>query len=333
MKLLFIGGTRFVGMHMVSAALARGHEVTLFHRGSTGPDLFPGVDTILGDRTKDLGLLQGKTWDAVVDSSGYEPATVAASAEALKPLAPVYLFVSTISVYEPSETPIREDDALPPIPDGMPLTGVTGESYGPLKVLCEQEVERVYGENALIMRPGLVVGPGDYTDRFTYWPLRMTQGNEILVPNRPDQPWQMIDGRDLGEFAIHLLESGARGVFNGVGPASKKTMVEYLEETRRAANPDCKLVLVEEAFLQEREVQEWVDLPFFLWSSSGPKSLNVDNSRALQNGLTLRPVGNTVRDLLAWKAGLADPSGLTTGMTKERQDELLAEWRVSSSKR
>lgn len=325
MKLLFLGGTRFVGMHMVSAALARGHEVTLFHRGSTGPDLFPGVETILGDRTKDLDLLKGRNWDAVVDSSGYEPATVAASAEALKESAPIYLFISTISVYEPSVTAIKEEDKLQEAPEGMPLTGITPGSYGPLKVLCEREVSRVYGDSSIIVRPGLVVGPGDYTDRFTYWPLRMKQGAEVLVPNRPDQQWQMIDGRDLGEFTIHLLEAGARGVFNGVGPASHKTMGEYLEETRLAANPECKLVWVDEEFLKERDVQEWSDMPFFLWSSNGPESSNVDLSKALANGLVLRQIGETVRDLLLWKAAQTNPEDLKTGLSRERQAELLAE--------
>lgn len=310
---------------MVSAALARGHEVTLFHRGSTGPDLFPGVESILGDRTKNLDLLKGRRWDAVVDSSGYEPATVAASAEALKESAPIYLFVSTISVYEPSATPIKEEDAFVAIPDGMSLTGVTGESYGPLKVLCEREVARVYGDKAIIVRPGLVVGPGDYTDRFTYWPLRMKQGSEILVPNRPDLQWQMIDGRDLGDFTIHLLDAGARGVFNAVGPASSKSMGEYLEETRLVANPDCKLVWVDEDFLKERDVHEWSELPFFVWSSNGPEGLSVDVSKAVASGLVLRPHGDTVRDLMVWKAAQENPENLKTGLSRERQAELLAE--------
>ncbi len=328
MRILFLGGTKFVGRHMAEAALRGGHEITLFHRGTTGVDAFPGSDKILGDRTKNLDLLKGRTWDAVIDSSGYEPATVAASAEALKGSVGRYAFVSTISVYPPKVEPHREDSEVMEAPEGMPLTGITPESYGPLKVLCEREVQRVFGDASVVVRPGLVVGPGDHTDRFTYWPMRMRAGADVLIPDHLELEWQWIDARDLGEFTVKLVEYGATGVYNGVGPAKKATMAEVLETVRKTANGGARTVLVSEEFLKEQGIEQWSDLPFVLWRSEGPNPMIANIDRSLARGMRLRPMEETVRDLVAWKEARPNPQELVTGMSLERQAQILEIWRA-----
>ncbi len=315
MKILFLGGTRFVGRHMAEAAIRTGHDVTVFHRGTTGGDSFQGAETILGDRTKDLSTLLDRSWDAVVDSCGYYPAHVASSAEALAGKVERYLFVSSISVYRPKAEPLTEHDPVGEAFEGMSLTEMSPESYGPLKVLCEREVQRVFGDKAIIVRPGLVVGPGDYTDRFTYWPWRIRQGGDVLCADVPELRWQCIDGRDLGEFAIGLLEQGASGVFSDTGPAEPLTMRENLELLRSMLDSDARFVWADMEFLKVQGVGEWSDLPFVLFDPM--ENLMADVSKGVANGLKFRSAGETVRDLLAWKD--AQGSGLATGLSDERQ--------------
>ena len=256
------------------------------------------------------------------------PGVVSASAEALKDSVGHYAFVSTISVYPPAETPHKEDSEVLEATEGMDLTAFTAETYGALKILCEREVQRVYGEKSVIVRPGLVVGPGDHTDRFSYWPVRMLVGGDVLVPDNADMEWQWIDARDLGEFTVSLVERGISGAFNGVGPAQKTTMGEVLAETQRIANPDARLVMVEEQFLKDQGVEQWSDLPFVLWSSEGKNPMIADISKSLAHGMTLRPIAETVSDLVAWRKTLPDPQALVTGLSAEKQAELLEAWKT-----
>ncbi|MEO8396727.1 MAG: NAD-dependent epimerase/dehydratase family protein, partial [Chloroflexota bacterium] len=219
MKILVIGGTRFVGRHFVEAALANGHEITLFNRGQSNADLFPNVANIQGDRTidADLAALKGQHWDAVLDTCGYAPSIVRKTAELLKDAVDIYLFVSTISVYDEIMQPNADENAALQTLKDPTVEEVTDETYGGLKVLCEQVVDEIYGDRALQVRPGMIVGPFDPSDRYTYWDVRAAHGGEILAPGVPDRPVQMIDGRDLGKFMLLLLEQKTVGIFNATG--------------------------------------------------------------------------------------------------------------------
>ena len=328
MRLLVIGGTRFLGRHFVEAALGRRHEVTLFNRGRTAPGLFPGVETVIGDRDGGLGALAGRTWDAVLDPSGYVPRVVGASVSALAGRVGLYAFVSSISVYA---TPIAPgaDESAPVASLADPATEeITGETYGGLKAACEREVARAFGERALLVRPGLIVGPHDPTDRFTYWPRRLSLGGDVLAPGVPGQPVQVIDARDLAAWMLDLLERGTGGTFHATGPAEPLTLGGLLERAALALGTPSRLVWVDEAFLLERGVQPWTEVP--LWVPAGEAGIDeVSIERALAAGLALRPLAETVRDTLAWD--LARPDSARDGskaLKPEREVGLLAEWRA-----
>ncbi|MEW6402172.1 MAG: NAD-dependent epimerase/dehydratase family protein, partial [Chloroflexota bacterium] len=206
MKILIIGGTRFLGRHLVNSARARGHEVTLFNRGQTNPDLFRRVEKIWGDREKDLDQLKGRNWDAVIDTCGYVPRVVRMSAEALKESVENYVFISSLSIYPDfRKRGLNETDPVAKLQDES-VEEVTGETYGPLKALCERVVQDVFGIDSLVIRPGLIVGPHDPTDRFTYWPVRVARGGDVLAPDGPDAFTQFIDARDLADFIVELLQ-------------------------------------------------------------------------------------------------------------------------------
>lgn len=326
MKILFIGGTRFVGRHMAEAAVRRGHKVTLFHRGATGGFSTAGMATVLGDRTKNLDFLGGGKWDAVVDTCGYLPSDVSLSARKLQARTSRYLFVSSISVYQESDQPHTEDECLQDAIVGMSMDTITPENYGPLKAMCEREVQRTYGDRALIVRPGLVVGPGDYTDRFTYWPVRIRGGGDVLAPNLPHFKWQMIDGRDLGEFAISLIEQDADGVYNAVGPNEPLLMKDALERIRQAVNPQARFVWADPEFLREEGVEEWTDMPFMVFN--GKEGLLADIAKGLGDGLTFRSLEETVKDTLAWKDLQPNPEDLHTGLPLQTQGNILDLWKA-----
>ena len=241
MRILFIGGTRFLGRHLVESALARRDEVTLFNRGKSNPDLFPHLETIVGDRERDVNSLEGRIWDAVVDTSGYVPRIVRLSAEVLKNNVGRYVFISSISVYSDfKKIGIDESDPVGTIED-QTVEEITGETYGPLKALCEQAVQEIYKERALIVRPGLIVGPHDPTDRFTYWPVRVARGGEVLAPERPEVPIQIIDVRDLSDFIIQLIEENASGIYNATGPDYELTLGKLLEVSKQVSGSDASI--------------------------------------------------------------------------------------------
>lgn len=330
MKLLVLGGTQFVGRHLVEAALARGHEVTLFHRGEHGAHLFPDVERVRGDRERDLGALGGRRWDAVLDTSAYVPRVARISAEALRDAAELYLFVSTISVYDTgAPLPLREDSPLTGL-DDPDTEEVNGDTYGGLKVLCEREVEGALPGRTLVVRPGLIVGPDDYTDRFPYWPRRVAEGGEVLAPGDPDRFWQFVDVRDLGAWMVGMVEAGRTGRFNVDGPRRAWTMGEVLATCREVSGSGAELTWVPGEFLLAQGVEPWTELPF--WFPEGDATLrgayDVDVDRAIEAGLVFRPLAETVRDTLEWdRSRPEDERGRKAGLPREREREVLEAWR------
>ncbi|MCK9519870.1 MAG: NAD-dependent epimerase/dehydratase family protein [Dehalococcoidia bacterium] len=320
MRLLIIGGTQFVGRHIVDGAMARGHQVTLFNRGSN-PEVPAGVERITGDRDGGLEPLRGRTWDAVIDTPGYVPRVVRQSAELLADAVSRYVFISTISVYAEFEAGMDETAPLARLRD--PATEeVTGRTYGGLKALCEAEVQRVYGERALIVRPGFVVGPYDHTDRFTYWLVRVARGGEVLAPGSPDAPIQFIDARDLAEFTVGLVEAGAGGAYNATGPESSLTWGEFFETTQRLSLGHAVFTWADDHFLMDHRLDRTGELPLWVPSASGLHGVSIAKARAA--GLRTRPLAETVADTLEWRQELDAP--LAAGMDPDREAELLREW-------
>jgi 2'-hydroxyisoflavone reductase len=351
-RILILGGTGFLGPHVVEAARARGHSITLFNRGKTRPELWsehPEIEILHGDRDAKKGeglnslkaaIDAGTRWDAVVDTSGYVPRIVTDSATLLAPAADHYVFISTISVYTEALPPrTGEDGPLATMPDES--VEDVQQFYGALKALCEQAAERVMPGRVTSIRPGLIVGPGDPTDRFTYWPLRFARGGEILLPGDGLDPFQVVDGRDLADFIVRCIEQGTMGTFNATGPAQTLTMKALAEacvpgtQAWRAASgsadasPAGVQAWVDSAFLEEQGVAPWGDLPG--WVPRGPDTgiTDVDCSKAIAAGLRFRPTADTVRDTLTWWETLAPERRAKpkAGMTAEREAAVLAAWK------
>lgn len=322
MRLLIIGGTVFVGRHLVESALARGHEVTLFNRGQHNPDLFPTVEKLRGNRDGELGVLAGRQWDAVIDTCGYVPRLVRDSATALANQVEHYTFISTISVYpDYSQAGLDESAAVGVLADST-TEEVTGESYGPLKAICEQAAEAAMPGRVLTIRPGLIVGPNDPTDRFTYWPVRVQRGGELLAPGEPSQQVQFIDVRDLAAWTIQMVEDKALGIYNATGPDYVLTMQRLLEECNAVAENNASFTWVTEAFLQEQSVGAFVEMP--LWVPAEMAGLEqVNCQKAIAAGLTFRPLDTTIRDTLAWHATRDAAHSWRAGITPERESQLL----------
>lgn len=302
MKILILGGTGFIGPHMVRHALSRGHTVTLFNRGRTNPHLFPELEKLVGDRDGDLAALEGRSWDAVIDNSGYVPRHVRDSAQLLADSGR-YLFVSSISAYRDlAPAGITEDYEVGRLDDPT-VEEVTGATYGPLKALCEEAVREVFGERANIVRPGFIVGPGDPSDRWTYWPVRVSMGGDMAVPGTPGDPVQFIDARDLAGWVVRMLEDGVGGVFNGVGPVEPLAMGAMLETCRQVGGGDATFHWVDAGFIEEQKI-------FFpIWSPTTGDfggAHRMDISRAIATGFTSRPLADTVSDTLEWWKGLTE---------------------------
>jgi 2'-hydroxyisoflavone reductase len=340
MRLLVLGGTVFLGRHLVAAALAAGHQVTLFNRGRH-PGVFPDLEQLHGDRDGGLDPLRGRTWDAAVDTSGYVPRVVRAGADFLAGAVGHYTFISSISVYRDFSRPDQDEGAPLGVLEDPTVEEVTGETYGPLKARCEQTVRERFPGRALIVRPGLIVGPHDPTDRFTYWPWRLSQGGEVLAPGRPDLPVQFVDVRDLAAWTVGLAEAGATGDFNATGPEGsppdwRYTMGDLLETCRAVgASPSpgdrpapARLTWVDEDFLLRAGVRPWTELP--LWVPSGEARIanmqRVDCSRARAAGLTFRPVAQTVQDTLAWTRERPLDAPWRAGLPAPREAEVLRAW-------
>ena len=317
MKLLLLGGPRFLGRAITEAALQRGHELTFFNRGTTNPELYPEVERIVGDRKEGLDALAGRSWDAVVDTCGYLPRDVQASSAALTESG-LYCFVSSISVYADFRTPVDEDSPLAEL-GGQRDDDVTNESYGALKALCESAVRATFAERALVVRPGLIVGPHDPTGRFTYWPHRVARGGEVLAPGPPERPTQVIDVRDLAEWTVALCEERRSGTYNATHPGV--TFSKLLETCRDATSSDARATWVTDDFLLGHDVGEWMELPLWLADPALAAADRVDVGRAVDAGLVFRPLEETVRATLAHALTVAG-----VGLTEERESELLAAW-------
>lgn len=320
-RVLVLGGTVFLGRAVVETLLARGHEPTLFNRGRTGPTLFPGIDRLVGDRDGGLELLHGGTWDAVIDTSGYVPRVVRASAAVLEPRVGRYLFVSSISAYADLSRPGLVEDA--PLAELGRQTEDRDEAYGPLKALCERAVQDVFGERATIVRPGLIVGPWDPTGRFTYWPVRIAAGGDVLAPEPRDAPMQVIDVRDLADWMVRLVEEDRAGVFNATGPKQPLTFELLLEACRTVSGSNARLVWVASERLVEEGIREWSELPLWLTDPTAQGVMQVDTSRARATGLRFRPLARTIADTLQWAASGEMP-GAASWLDRDKERRLLS---------
>jgi 2'-hydroxyisoflavone reductase len=326
MKILVIGGTRFLGRHLVDAALKKRHEVTLFNRGKSNPDLFPQVEHLTGDRDGDMQVLANRKWDAVVDTCGYVPRVVGQSAQFLAGNVGLYVFVSTLSVYADLSTEdLNESSPVGKLADET-TEEVTGETYGPLKALCEQEVQKAFPSGALIIRPGLIVGTYDPTDRFTYWPHRIDKGGQVLAPEPKDLSIMYIDARDLAEWTIKLVKKGRTGVFNADGPEEKLTMESFLSQCQQYTSSDAELVWVDAEFLLAQKVQPWSDLPMWLPGTGMAGMGSFDISKALKEGLKFRSLKETIADTLYWIKRRRGEEPMRAGISSEREKDILAAW-------
>jgi 2'-hydroxyisoflavone reductase len=340
LKILILGGTGFIGPDQVRYALARGHKVTLFNRGRA-PHAWPGaVEELLGDRnTHDLKALEGRTWDVCIDNPTTLPFWVRDAAHVLKGHVKQYVFISTISVYAANDKPADESASVLPYAgkDAMAETLETvkpsgGELYGPLKAVSEQEAARQFPGMTTVIRPGLIVGPGDETDRFTYWPVRLARGGEVAAPGDGSDPVQFIDARDLAEWTIRMAEARAFGVYNATGPARELTMRGMLAGIGTGTQASPPLTWVPASFLDAQKVEAWSDMPVWIPASGDTAGFaKRDTRRALAAGLTFRPLPQTAADTLAWfKTRPPERQAkLKSGLTPERETALLAAWKAA----
>jgi 2'-hydroxyisoflavone reductase len=338
LRILVLGGTGFTGPYQVRYALSRGHKVTTFNRGKTHPGELPNeVQQLIGDRNGQLNALKNRQWDVAIDNPTTLPARVRDAAQILKGNVERYIFISTISVYGEVKTgpdenaPTEKYEGADPYKETLEAMKAGGyKTYGPLKALSEREAERWFPGKTLIIRPGLIVGPGDETDRFTYWPVRNDRGGEVLAPGSPQDPVQFVDARDLAEWTVRMIENRETGIYNATGPAKPLGIGGMLDETKAALKLDAKFTWASEEFLTEQKVQPWSDMPVWIGKEDGLARAKID--RALSKGLTFRPLAETARDTLAWFKSLPRDrqAKLRAGLTPEREAEVLNAWHKQS---
>jgi 2'-hydroxyisoflavone reductase len=328
MEILIIGGTIFLGRHLAQVALQRGHRVTLFNRGRSAVPFDGDVEAICGDRTveADLAQLAGRRFDAVIDTCGYVPRIVRISAQLLAPNAARYCFVSSVSVYSGTRNPGTQESGDVGILADPGVEEISGETYGPLKALCEAAVFAAAGTRGLIVRPGLIVGPHDPSDRFTNWLSRIARGGRFLAPEGPGVPVQIIDVRDLALWIVRHLENGGAGTYNAVGPELPLTLGEVFSTCRTVTDSDGEPVWVAPAFLEEQKIAPWSDLPLYVSREDAAGFNAIDAGRAVAAGLTFRPLSATVRDTLSWERSRPKNHVWRAGLTPEREAAALAEW-------
>jgi 2'-hydroxyisoflavone reductase len=338
LRILILGGTGFTGPYQVRYALSRGHKVTTFNRGKTHPGELPNeVEQLVGDRTGKLDALKDRQWDVAIDNPTTLPAWVRDAAQVLKANVERYVFVSTISVYADTSkgvdetAPLAKYDGSDPFKETLEAMKASGyKTYGPLKALSEQEAEKWFPGKTLIVRPGLIVGPRDETDRFTYWPVRIDRGGEVLTPGTPNDPVQLIDARDLAKWTIRMVENRETGIYNATGPAKPLGICEMLDQIKGALDSKAKFTWAPADFLKAQKIEAWSDMPVWTGDESGMARTSI--TRALAKGLTFRPLAETARDTFAWfKSQSQDrQSHLKAGLTPEREAEVLAAWHKTS---
>jgi 2'-hydroxyisoflavone reductase len=328
MRILFLGGTSFVGRAIAKAAITAGHEATFFHRGITGASLFPGHKHIYGDRTEDVSVLGTLNADVVIDTSGYTPDSVAASARAVSDRADRYIFMSSIDAYDLSAPSIDETSPTRKLPEGASTSERSAALYGAHNARCETDLIEILGaERVLSVRAGLMIGPYDATDRFTYWPVRFARGGEILAPVGREMPVQVIDVRDVADWVVGSFDRRLSGAFNLVGTPGAITFGDVVDACQNATWSDGHLTWVSTEFLLEQGVEPWSELPLWLPDTPELRGLrNVHNARALATGLTLRPLLETARDVHADVRARASDYTMRAGLSPEREAELLAAW-------
>lgn len=338
---LILGGTKFLGRHLVDSILARGEDVVLFNRGKHPSANMPETEVVHGDRNRDLDKLAGRKWKAVIDTCGYLPQTIRTSAEAFAGSAENYVFISSISAYADASRPDYDETASVVEldseqqeragaidPSGDITAGTLGDLYGGLKARCERAAEDAMPGRVLTIRPGLIVGPFDPTDRFTYWAMRTADGGEVFAPGKPDRLVQIIDARDLADWTVEMAAGGESGIYNATGKPFEMTMESMLAEIRETAGSDAEWVWAGEEFLTQENVHPWSEMPLYLPESDednkGFLSANIDKS--LAKGLKFRPFSETVRDTLVWRKTVPDP--LKAGIGRDRENELLGKLRL-----
>jgi 2'-hydroxyisoflavone reductase len=331
-SILVLGGTNFLGPHVVDAALARGHTVTLFNRGKTHAELYPDLEKLHGDRDGHLEALAGRKWDAVVDPSGYVPRIVKMSAELLAPSVGHYVFISTISVYASlADRNADETAAVRTMPDPTNEDRSNG-NYGAQKALSEAAAEAAMPGRVLNVRPGLIVGPGDPTGRFTHWPSRLREGGDVLAPGDGATPVQWIDGRDLGAWIVRAIEQRSVGVMNALGPEPGEPMRDVLAACNKAGGDKAKLVWVPADFLDAHDVSGWSELPMWLPNTGDTAGFGTrSNARAVAAGLTMRPIYDTAVDTLKWLDAQPEaerPKLASTGITRDKEAKVIADYRA-----
>lgn len=334
-SILVLGGTGFIGPHIVEAARARGHTLTLFNRGKTRPGLFPDIEKLQGDRDGKLEALKGRTWDAVVDTSGFVPRIVKQSAELLAPSIHHYIFVSTISVY-PSQSKVDADETALPLATLPDPGSEEPKYYGANKALSEQVAEAAMPGRVTNLRSGVIVGPGDYTGRFAHWVTRCADGGEVLAPGDGTTPAQWIDSRDLAAWIVKVIEDGTMGTYNTIGPAKRTPIRELLDACNAASGNKATLAWVPAAFLDKQDVVPWMEMPLWIqnegaWAGFGTLS----NARAMKAGLTFRPVAESIKDTLAFLETVEPDKrdkARSTGIARDKELKVLAEWKASRGK-
>jgi 2'-hydroxyisoflavone reductase len=329
LRILILGGTSLIGPQQVRYALERGHTVTLFNRGRTNPHLFPEVEKLRGDRDNDIEALKGRDWDVVIDNHPSIPRWVRTTAQLLEDHAEQYVFVSSISAYADNSVIGQDETGQTAELEDPTVEEVTGATYGGLKVLCEREAQKAFPETALIVRPGLIVGPGDNSDRFTYWPVRIDRGGEVMGPGDGSDPTQIIDVRDLGEWMIHMVEQRHAGVYNATGPYRPLQMDEMLYGIKAVTSREVSFTWVEADFLREQGVRAWSHMPTWVPPTDGMEGFSrYSIARAVEKGLTFRPLADTATATLEWHYARPEErqQNLRAGIAPDREKEVLEAW-------
>ncbi|TGA97608.1 NAD-dependent epimerase/dehydratase family protein [Sporolactobacillus shoreae] len=323
MRILILGGTVFLGRHLAEIAKKRGHSMTLFNRGHH-PEVFSDIEQLHGDRDGDLEVLKNRRWDAVIDTSGYVPRIVRQSAQLLSQLTDHYTFISSISVYQDfSKSNITEQAEVGKLDDEA-VEDIGKDNYGPLKALCESVVQEVMPGRSLVIRPGLIVGPHDPTDRFTYWAWRIRKGGTVLAPGNPEAPVQWIDVRDLASWILDMVEKKQTGVYHATGPKEPLTMKAFLESSVTSLSSQTQLQWAEEDFLLKQDVGYWMEMPLWIPEKENMSGFQmVDNRKAVKAGLLFRPIQETIRDTAEWASGRPSDYEWRAGMSAEREQEIL----------